>query len=211
MSSSPFAPLGLSAPLISTLTDLGYEEPTPVQRETIPLMLEGKDLLAQAATGTGKTAAFALPMIETTLRGGRADGGDGRPRAWCSCRRASSPCRSRRRSTSTAQRPASASCRSTAARRWNSRSARSGAAATSWSPRPAARSITSAARRSTSTPSRCSCSTRPTRCSTWALPRTSTRSSTDDAGDAADRAVLGDDAAADPGDRQAASARIRSA
>ena len=41
----------------------GYEEPTPVQRETIPLMIAGRDLLAQAATGTGKTAAFALPMI----------------------------------------------------------------------------------------------------------------------------------------------------
>jgi ATP-dependent RNA helicase DeaD len=42
---------------------LGYEEPTPVQRETIPLLLEGRDLLGQAATGTGKTAAFALPML----------------------------------------------------------------------------------------------------------------------------------------------------
>jgi ATP-dependent RNA helicase DeaD len=45
------------------VTALGYEEPTPVQRETIPLLLEGRDLLAQAATGTGKTAAFALPML----------------------------------------------------------------------------------------------------------------------------------------------------
>jgi ATP-dependent RNA helicase DeaD len=43
---------------------LGYEEPTPVQRETIPLLLEGRDLLGQAATGTGKTAAFALPMLQ---------------------------------------------------------------------------------------------------------------------------------------------------
>jgi len=42
---------------------LGYEEPTPVQRETIPLLLAGRDLLGQAATGTGKTAAFALPML----------------------------------------------------------------------------------------------------------------------------------------------------
>jgi ATP-dependent RNA helicase DeaD len=45
------------------LNDLGYEEPTPVQAEAIPLMLAGRDLLAQASTGTGKTAAFALPMI----------------------------------------------------------------------------------------------------------------------------------------------------
>jgi ATP-dependent RNA helicase DeaD len=69
MPSSPFATLGLSAPLVATLTTLGYEEPTPVQRETIPLILEGKDLLAQAATGTGKTAAFALPMIENLAEG----------------------------------------------------------------------------------------------------------------------------------------------
>jgi len=59
-----FRALGLSDTLIATLTTLGYEEPTPVQRETIPLMLTGRDLLAQAATGTGKTAAFALPMIQ---------------------------------------------------------------------------------------------------------------------------------------------------
>jgi ATP-dependent RNA helicase DeaD len=64
MSSSPFSALGLSSALVSTLTELGYEEPTPVQSATIPLMLQGKDLLAQAATGTGKTAAFALPIVE---------------------------------------------------------------------------------------------------------------------------------------------------
>src|SRR5437016_3601016 len=59
-----FPALGLNAHLIATLAALGYEEPTPVQRETIPLMLAGRDLLAQAATGTGKTAAFALPLIQ---------------------------------------------------------------------------------------------------------------------------------------------------
>ncbi|MGE0445631.1 MAG: DEAD/DEAH box helicase [Vicinamibacterales bacterium] len=63
-STDGFTTLGLSPALITALTALGYEEPTPVQRETIPLILEGKDLLAQAATGTGKTAAFALPMIQ---------------------------------------------------------------------------------------------------------------------------------------------------
>ncbi len=62
-----FASLGLAAPLVATLTTLGYEEPTPVQCEAIPLMLSGRDLLAQAATGTGKTAAFALPMIQRLL------------------------------------------------------------------------------------------------------------------------------------------------
>jgi ATP-dependent RNA helicase DeaD len=59
-----FPTLGLSDTLLAAVTALGYEEPTPVQRETIPIMLGGRDLLAQAATGTGKTAAFALPMIQ---------------------------------------------------------------------------------------------------------------------------------------------------
>jgi ATP-dependent RNA helicase DeaD len=61
--STGFASLGLTDPILASVTALGYEEPTPVQRETIPLLLEGRDLLAQAATGTGKTAAFALPML----------------------------------------------------------------------------------------------------------------------------------------------------
>jgi ATP-dependent RNA helicase DeaD len=59
-----FASLGLSPEIVASVTTLGYEEPTPVQRETIPVMLSGRDLLAQAATGTGKTAAFALPMLQ---------------------------------------------------------------------------------------------------------------------------------------------------
>jgi len=59
-----FAALGLSEQLLTAITALGYEEPTPVQRETIPLLLQGRDVLGQAATGTGKTAAFALPMLE---------------------------------------------------------------------------------------------------------------------------------------------------
>ena len=50
--------------LVEVVAALGYEEPTPVQRETIPLLLEGRDLLGQAGTGTGKTAAFALPMLQ---------------------------------------------------------------------------------------------------------------------------------------------------
>jgi len=59
-----FVALGLEAPLLATLETLGYEEPTPIQRETIPPLLAGRDLLGQAATGTGKTAAFALPMLQ---------------------------------------------------------------------------------------------------------------------------------------------------
>ncbi len=58
-----FTDLGLSAPLVEALTTLGYEEPTPIQAEAIPALLAGRDLLGQAATGTGKTAAFALPLL----------------------------------------------------------------------------------------------------------------------------------------------------
>jgi ATP-dependent RNA helicase DeaD len=58
-----FAALGLDARLLRTLGSLGYEEPTPVQLEAIPPLLGGKDLLAEAPTGTGKTAAFALPIL----------------------------------------------------------------------------------------------------------------------------------------------------
>ena len=58
-----FGTLGLDARLLETLAALGYEEPTPIQLEAIPPLLEGRDLLAEAPTGTGKTAAFALPML----------------------------------------------------------------------------------------------------------------------------------------------------
>jgi ATP-dependent RNA helicase DeaD len=59
-----FASLGLAPALVAAATALGYEEPTPIQREAIPILLGGKDVLGQAATGTGKTAAFALPMLQ---------------------------------------------------------------------------------------------------------------------------------------------------
>ncbi|WP_027007609.1 DEAD/DEAH box helicase [Conexibacter woesei] len=58
-----FADLGLADELVGALSALGYEEPTPIQREAIPPLMEGRDLLGQAATGTGKTAAFALPLL----------------------------------------------------------------------------------------------------------------------------------------------------
>ena len=59
-----FASLGLKGDLLTTLTALGYEEPTPIQAAAIPLLIGGADMLGQAATGTGKTAAFALPILE---------------------------------------------------------------------------------------------------------------------------------------------------
>jgi ATP-dependent RNA helicase DeaD len=61
---SGFADLGLSEPLVRAVSGLGFEIPTPIQAQAIPVLLGGRDLIGQAQTGTGKTAAFALPMIE---------------------------------------------------------------------------------------------------------------------------------------------------
>jgi ATP-dependent RNA helicase DeaD len=72
-----FAALGLDERLLQTLADLGYEEPTPIQLAAIPPLLRGTDLLAEAPTGTGKTAAFALPILQrlaVRLDEGRAAG-----------------------------------------------------------------------------------------------------------------------------------------
>ena len=71
----PFLKLGLSPSLCTPLARLGYTQPTPVQTQSIPVVLSGRDLLAKAQTGTGKTAAFGLPMIDRLLvRGGVASG-----------------------------------------------------------------------------------------------------------------------------------------
>ena len=67
----PFSTLGLSPVLVTPLARLGYATPTPVQSESIPIVLRGSDLLARAQTGTGKTAAFGLPMIDRLLVSGR--------------------------------------------------------------------------------------------------------------------------------------------
>jgi ATP-dependent RNA helicase DeaD len=59
-----FADLGLSKDLTEALEHLGYKQPTPIQEETIPLLLQGRDVIGQAQTGTGKTAAFGLPLLD---------------------------------------------------------------------------------------------------------------------------------------------------
>ena len=59
-----FAELGLSKSTLEALAHLGYERPTPIQEQTIPLLLDGLDVIGQAQTGTGKTAAFGLPMVD---------------------------------------------------------------------------------------------------------------------------------------------------
>jgi ATP-dependent RNA helicase DeaD len=69
--SDGFTSLGLDSRLVEALTELGYEEPTPIQRETIPPLLKGRDLAGQAATGTGKTAAFALPLLQRMVARGQ--------------------------------------------------------------------------------------------------------------------------------------------
>jgi ATP-dependent RNA helicase RhlE len=75
-----FSKLGLSTPIVKAVTDLGYTKPTPIQKESIPAVLSGKNILGTSQTGTGKTASFVLPMLEKlsshnkqdeTLRGKR--------------------------------------------------------------------------------------------------------------------------------------------
>jgi ATP-dependent RNA helicase DeaD len=70
-SGAGFAGLGLRPELLAALTNLGYEEPTPIQQEAIPPLVAGNDLVGQAATGTGKTAAFALPVLQRLTVGSR--------------------------------------------------------------------------------------------------------------------------------------------
>jgi len=72
-----FADLGLAAPLLDALRRLEISEPTPVQAQTIPLLLSGRDLIASAPTGTGKTAAFLLPSLQRVLNDGAAASADG--------------------------------------------------------------------------------------------------------------------------------------
>src|SRR5262245_56440379 len=64
MNSNTFEQFRLSNPILRAVADAGYQEPTPVQIATIPEVLAGHDVLATARTGTGKTAAFALPLLE---------------------------------------------------------------------------------------------------------------------------------------------------
>ncbi|MGZ8920508.1 MAG: DEAD/DEAH box helicase, partial [Limisphaerales bacterium] len=59
-----FLNLGLSKPVLDAVLALGYESPTPIQAQSIPILMQGRDLIGSAQTGTGKTAAFALPMLQ---------------------------------------------------------------------------------------------------------------------------------------------------
>jgi len=75
-----FAELGLSAELLRAVDAQGYTHPTPIQLQAIPAVLSGRDVLAGAQTGTGKTAAFTLPMLQL-LSAAQSNGRQRRPRA----------------------------------------------------------------------------------------------------------------------------------
>ncbi len=65
---SPFAQFGLAEPILKALAGEGYSQPTPIQAQAIPFILDGRDLCGIAQTGTGKTAAFALPILHRLAR-----------------------------------------------------------------------------------------------------------------------------------------------
>ena len=164
-----FAELQLMEPLLRAINDQGYDTPTPIQVSAIPHLLEGRDLFGIAQTGTGKTAAFALPILDYLA-------GDPRPpqttppeRARAHTHARTCVAKSQKASRATASTP-------TSSMRWSSvawdralrcapssrasmcLSQRRGACSTSWN------SVTS-----TSATSKSSYSTKPTACSTWAL------------------------------------------
>ncbi|MGL6124546.1 MAG: DEAD/DEAH box helicase, partial [Shewanella sp.] len=70
-----FTSLGLSAPILKAVAEQGYDTPSPIQAQAIPAVLQGKDVMAAAQTGTGKTAGFTLPMLELLSKGQRAQAG----------------------------------------------------------------------------------------------------------------------------------------
>ena len=72
-----FAELGLTERTLQALREVGYESPSPIQEQAIPSLLEGRDVIGQAQTGTGKTAAFGLPIMEYI------DPEEPRCRRWC--------------------------------------------------------------------------------------------------------------------------------
>ena len=70
-----FESLGLRAELLRAVSEKGYSEPTPIQRQAIPIILEGKDIMGGAQTGTGKTAGFTLPLLQRLMSSGKAEKG----------------------------------------------------------------------------------------------------------------------------------------
>ena len=79
-----FDSLGLSAPILSAVNDSGYTTPSPIQAKAIPPVLEGRDVMAAAQTGTGKTAGFTLPILQRLVMGGKVGNNAARagPSVW---------------------------------------------------------------------------------------------------------------------------------
>ncbi len=73
-----FAALGLSSPILKAVAEKGYETPSPIQAQAIPAVLQGKDVMAAAQTGTGKTAGFTLPLLELLSRGSKVSANQAR-------------------------------------------------------------------------------------------------------------------------------------
>ena len=65
-----FEELGLAAPILEAVKDCGYETPTPIQQQAIPVIMQGKDVIGASQTGTGKSAAFALPLLNSITHTG---------------------------------------------------------------------------------------------------------------------------------------------
>ena len=179
-----FGSLGLAESLVAAVTALGYEEATPVQREAIPPLLAGRDLLGQAATGTGKTAAFALPMIHRLMTEQRApeqigtarDSRDGRTRGLVLvptrelAMQVAEATHKYARGTGLCVVPLYGGASMPQQIRALDRGADIVVATPGRALDHLRRGIARASMRST-----CSSSTRRTRCSTWASPKTSTR------------------------------------
>ena len=73
-----FSSLGLSAPILDAIAEKGYDTPSPIQAKAIPAVIEGRDVMAAAQTGTGKTAGFTLPILELLTKGQRAQANQAR-------------------------------------------------------------------------------------------------------------------------------------
>ncbi|HRA79068.1 MAG TPA: DEAD/DEAH box helicase, partial [Burkholderiaceae bacterium] len=66
--STTFDSFGLAEPILRAVTELGYREPTPIQAQAIPIVMQGRDVMGAAQTGTGKTAGFALPILQRLMQ-----------------------------------------------------------------------------------------------------------------------------------------------
>ena len=179
MSNVSFAALGLAEPLLRAVEAEGYTEPTPIQARTIPTLLQGRDLLGFAQTGTGKTAAFALPILQRLVRASASASG---PSTFA--RLVLTPTRELAVQIATASPPTAQHLRLQLAHRASAASARParcealrrGVDILVATPGRLLDLIERRARRARAA-SRSSCSTRPTACSTWASSTTCAASS----------------------------------